>query len=335
MAFVVPGALAGERGRPAGLHTERRIGIAFRKQDRDRDGRLYFGEWYRTRRGTEALPSKALELFRMADLNRNQRLSLYEFARSQGFRTSLPNSQSRPGGPGGSTQGATLSAGSSGGSNTTSGLPGGSSLTKVLGSTGGTLVISGAGGGNSSVTNSVSGTVSNLVPSGTLTLSTGGTTIGTLNPLALLTAPGTTDSSGNTLPGSGSLVLNGAGTFQGGNLTIGTLHLQTLPTGSGTTNSLGNSLPGSGSLTLSGGGTFYLGMLPLGTIQGGTLVISGTFSRYVGLTLEAARQLAESEGRASRVFSIDGVSQTVTADWKPSRVNLFLVDGIVKSAIGG
>jgi hypothetical protein len=142
------------------------------------------------------------------------------------------------------------------------------------------------------VTNSVSGTVSNLVPSGTLTLSTGGTTIGTLNPLALLTAPGTTDSSGNT-------ILN------------------------------------AGPLTLSGGGTLHVGMLPVGTIQGGTLFISGTFSRYVGLTLEAATALADSESRASRVISIDGVRQTVTADWSASRVNFFLVDGIVKLAIGG
>jgi hypothetical protein len=50
---------------------------------------------------------------------------------------------------------------------------------------------------------------------------------------------------------------------------------------------------------------------------------------------EAARQLAESENRASRVVGIDGVRQWVTMDWSASRVNFFLVDGIVKLAIGG
>ncbi len=138
------------------------------------------------------------------------------------------------------------------------------------------------------------GTVSNLSSVNTLTLSPGGTTIGMLNPLALLTAPGTTDSSGNTILNAGPLSLSG-----------------------------------------SGSGTFLVGMLPVGMIQGGNLVISGTFSRYLGLTLEAARQLAESENRASRVVSIDGLRQTVTADSVASRENFFLMDGVVKLAIGG
>lgn len=252
MAFVVPGTLAGERGRPAGPRTEGRLGASFRKLDRDGDGRLSFSEWHRTRRGAEVMPSKALELFRTSDLNRNQRLSPYEFGRSQGIRISLPNSHSNPGGRGEGSRGATFTTGS-------------------------------AGGSGSSVTNSVADT---------LTLSSGGTTAGTLDPLTLLTAPGTTDSSGNTILDAGPL-------------------------------------------SLSGGGTFHVGMLPVGTIQGGNLVISGTFSRYVGLTLEAATALADSESRASRVVSIDGVRQVVTADWSPTRVNFFLVDGIVKLAIGG
>lgn len=261
MALVVPGTLAGERGRPAGPRTEGRLHASFRKLDRDGDGRLSFSEWHRTRRGAEAMPSKALGLFRTSDLNRNQRLSPYEFGRSQGIRISLLNLHSSPVVRGEGSRGATFTTGS-------------------------------AGGSGSSVTNSVSGTVSHLSSADTLTLSSGNLTIGTLNPLALLTAPGTTDSSGNT-------ILN------------------------------------AGPLSLSGGGTFHVGMLPVGTIQGGNLVISGTFSRYVGLTLEAATALADSESRASRVVSIDGVRQVVTADWSPTRVNFFLVDGIVKLAIGG
>lgn len=294
-ALAVPGSFAAERDRPSGLRTERRIGIVFRKLDRDGDGRLSFGECYRNQLGVDAMPSKALGFFRASDLNRNRRLSAYEFGRSQGIRVPRPNSNLKPGVPGGSTQGATLSAGSSGGSNTTSGLAGGSSVTRGGGSTGATIRIGGAGeSGSGSVNTLNAGTVSNLSSVNTLTLSSGGTTIGMLNPLALLTAPGTTDSSGNTILNAGPLSLSG-----------------------------------------SGSGTFLVGMLPVGMIQGGNLVISGTFSRYVGLTLEAARQLAESENRASRVVSIDGLRQTVTADSVASRENFFLMDGVVKLAIGG
>ncbi len=129
-ALAVPGSFAAERDRPSGLRRERRIGIVFRKLDRDGDGRLSFGEWYRNQLGVDAMPSKALGFFRASDLNRNRRLSAYEFGRSQGIRVPRPNSNLKPGVPGGSTQGATLSAGSSGGSNTTSGLAGGSSVTR-------------------------------------------------------------------------------------------------------------------------------------------------------------------------------------------------------------
>jgi hypothetical protein len=292
-ALLIPGTNAAEPGLPAGPRMAGRVSSAFLELDRDGDGRLSFGEWFRSRRGAEAMPSKALGFFRDSDLNRNRRLSSYEFGRSQGIRAPRPNSNPKPGVPGGSTQGATVSTGSSGGSNTTSGIAVGSSLTKGAGTTGGTLVIRGTGGGSSgAVTEFNSTTFSNPGSVNTLTLGSGNLTIGTLNPLTLLTAPGTTDSSGNT-------ILN------------------------------------AGPLSLGGSGTFHVGMLPVGTIQGGTLVISGTFSRYVGLTLEAARQLAESEDRPSRVFSIDGVRQTVTTDQIPSRVNFFLVDGIVKLAIGG
>jgi hypothetical protein len=138
--------------------------------------------------------------------------------------------------------------------------------------------------------------------------------------------------------GTGTLAFTGSVnplTLGSGNLTIGTLNPLTLLTAPGTTDSSGNTILNAGPLSLSGSGTLHVGMLPVGTIQGGNLFISGTFSRYVGLTLEAAQQLAESEDRPSRVFSIDGVRQTVTTDRVPSRVNFFLVDGIVKLAIGG
>lgn len=185
-------------------------------------------------------------------------------------------------------QGASFDMRSGGGSNTTSSLAGGSSITRGGGSSGATIQFGIPGGsGTGSVNKLGAGAVFISGSANTLTPSSGGTTL--------------------TRPNS-----------------------QTQPTGSGTTNSSGNTLPGFGSVTVNSGGT-----IQLGTIQGGTLVISGTFSRYVGLTLEAATALADSESRASRVVSIDGVRQVVTADWSPSRVNFFLVDGIVKLAIGG
>jgi hypothetical protein len=260
-----------------------RVSSAFLELDRDGDGRLSFGEWYRSRRGAEARPSKALGFFRDSDLNRNRRLSSYEFGRSQGIRAPRPNSNLKPGVPGGSPQGATLSTGSSGGSNTTSGIAGGSSLTRGGGSTGGTLLVGGNGGGNSG----------SAVKTGTGTI-----------PL-----PGSTN----------SLVLSSGAT------TTLALDLLTLSTGSGSTNFSGSTLIGSGSLTLTGGGT----------IPGGTLMIRDSFTRYIGLTLEAAQQLAETERRPSRVISIDGERQTVTMDWSPVRVNFSVVGGIVTAAIGG
>ncbi len=282
-ALLIPGTNAAEPGLPAGPRMAGRVSSAFLKLDRDGDGRLSFGEWYRSRRGAEAMPSKALGFFRVSDLNRNRRLSSYEFGRSQGIRVPRPNSNLKPGVLGGTTQGATLSTGSSGGSNTTSGIAGGSSLTRGGGTTGGTLVIRGTGGGSSgAVINSVSGTVAFNGSANTLTLGSGGTTI-------IMPTP------------------------------------QTLPTGSGSTNFFGSTLFGSGSLTLTGGGT----------IPGGTLMIRDSFTRYIGLTLEAAQQLAETERRPSRVISIDGERQTVTMDWSPVRVNFSLVGGIVTAAIGG
>lgn len=363
MALVVPGTLAGERGRPAGPRTEGRLHASFRKLDRDGDGRLSFSEWHRTRRGAEAMPSKALGLFRTSDLNRNQRLSPYEFGRSQGIRISLPNLHSSPVVRGEGSRGATFTTGSGRGSNTTSGLLNGSSLTKGTGSTGASFQFGIPGGsGTGSVNKLGAGAVFISGSANTLTPSSGGTTLTRPNPQTQPTGSGTTNSSGDTLPGSGSLTLTGGSTtfirpnsqtlltvsgtvshlssadtltLSSGNLTIGTLNPLALLTAPGTTDSSGNTILNAGPLSLSGGGTFHVGMLPVGTIQGGNLVISGTFSRYVGLTLEAATALADSESRASRVVSIDGVRQVVTADWSPTRVNFFLVDGIVKLAIGG
>lgn len=58
------------------------------------------------------------------------------------------------------------------------------------------------------------------------------------------------------------------------------------------------------------------------------------FSRYVGLTLEEARGLAESEGRRHRLVSLDGVPFPVTKDYWPDRVNFTVVSGLVTEARG-
>lgn len=280
VAFVVSGTLAAERARPAGPRTEGRAAAAFRKLDRDGDGRLSFSEWHRTRRGAEAMPSKALELFRTSDLNRNLRLSPYEFARSLGIRITAVTSNSTQGNVVEGSRGAAITISSARGSNGTLGLTGGSSITV----TGSTLQFgSSAGGSRSSVDRLAGGSFSV-------------TDLTNSNSLGLLT-----------------------------NLTGGSTQSPiTIYSGSSTINS-GSTPLGSGSLTLTGGST----------IPGSTLIIRDTFSRYIGLTLEAARQLAETERRASRVINIDGEQQVVTMDWSPTRVNFFLVDGVVTVAIGG
>jgi Ca2+-binding EF-hand superfamily protein len=59
-----------------------------------------------------------------------------------------------------------------------------------------------------------------------------------------------------------------------------------------------------------------------------------SFSRYLGLTFEAAIDLAGSENRRYRVATEDGVDFFLTKDYVPERVNFTLISGVVTGARG-
>ncbi len=52
----------------------------------------------------------------------------------------------------------------------------------------------------------------------------------------------------------------------------------------------------------------------------------------VGLTVEAAGELAESQGQQWRVIEEDGEARAVTMDFIPERLNFVVSEGIVVSA---
>lgn len=52
---------------------------------------------------------------------------------------------------------------------------------------------------------------------------------------------------------------------------------------------------------------------------------------YVGLTKNEAYARAESEGKEVRVVNIDGEYIPVSMDYRPGRLNLHIVDGVVDS----
>lgn len=52
----------------------------------------------------------------------------------------------------------------------------------------------------------------------------------------------------------------------------------------------------------------------------------------VGLTTEAAGELADAEGWAWRVIEIDGEALAVSQDFMPERLNFVVSDGVVVSA---
>jgi len=59
------------------------------------------------------------------------------------------------------------------------------------------------------------------------------------------------------------------------------------------------------------------------------------FERYIGLTLEAAQNLARKERRSSRVVRIDGEWMPVTMDYRPDRLNFSISGGIVTDVSTG
>lgn len=52
-------------------------------------------------------------------------------------------------------------------------------------------------------------------------------------------------------------------------------------------------------------------------------------SSYIWLTLEDARQLAQSNWEVFRVIETDGEPQPVTMDYRPWRINASVVNGVV------
>jgi hypothetical protein len=54
-----------------------------------------------------------------------------------------------------------------------------------------------------------------------------------------------------------------------------------------------------------------------------------------GMTAEQAAGFAASNGYSSRVGSVDGVPQAVTADYRPDRFTVSLVGGVVTSCSYG
>lgn len=59
------------------------------------------------------------------------------------------------------------------------------------------------------------------------------------------------------------------------------------------------------------------------------------FGRYLGLTLEAAENLARREKRSSRVVRIDGQWLPVTMDYRPDRLNFSIDGGVVTEVSAG
>lgn len=58
-------------------------------------------------------------------------------------------------------------------------------------------------------------------------------------------------------------------------------------------------------------------------------------TRYVGMELKAAMELAKSEGRPARVIQEDGEHRIVTRDYRPERLNFVVVKGKVTEVTRG
>jgi hypothetical protein len=65
---------------------------------------------------------------------------------------------------------------------------------------------------------------------------------------------------------------------------------------------------------------------------GGDRAAAGSPLAPVGLTAEAAGELAENQGFSWRIIEEDGQRLAVTADFMPERLNFVVEDGVVVSA---
>lgn len=59
------------------------------------------------------------------------------------------------------------------------------------------------------------------------------------------------------------------------------------------------------------------------------------FENLIGMDKQAAINFLHGRGMTVRIASEDGVSNNLTSDYQPGRVDLVIVDGKVEQVIGG
>jgi len=59
------------------------------------------------------------------------------------------------------------------------------------------------------------------------------------------------------------------------------------------------------------------------------------YNNLIGKTFEEARTILEQSGFSWRVTNVDGSSRIITDDYRPDRVNITLVNGIVLETSNG